>query len=159
MTKQSHAEFLNEYLKDPGDPFWVMPIMLEASKYLRAPLRFGVGSPHPNGKRYSVASDDGQEVSIVIDATGKVIERTYKDRGDVHRDDVIKAVRGWMKAVDQAHSGGRPKGRSEQTAREYKALYSQFVKSGLSERDFCEKYGVKRAKLQRAKRSAAKRFD
>lgn len=107
---------------------------------------------HPAGMRYTIEFANGQSVSVVIsNTTDEVIERTYTDRGDIHADEVMRCLRGWVKSVKQAQHGGRPKGTGKPKY-DPAGLLKQLAKSGLSERDFEREFGKSRSTIRRAKR-------
>ena len=57
-----------------------------------------------------------------------------------------------LQVYDKQWGGGRPKqdSVSKKKSEEYASIYRSFMKSGLSQRQFCAEYGIARSKLQRA---------
>lgn len=103
------------------------------------------------GTRYTIEFANGQSVSVVIsNATGKPIERTYTDWGDIHADKIMPALRGWVKAIDQAQRGGRAHGMSKTTQERYDRLWQSWQLSrGMTEDQFCDKSKITRRTLDR----------
>jgi hypothetical protein len=61
------------------------------------------------GIEFTLAFPSGQKISMNLSRDGEVIERTYVDRGNIHTDAVVKFIRGWQKAIEQAQHGGSHK--------------------------------------------------
>lgn len=59
------------------------------------------------GMRWSLEFPNGQTIAVVISIDGSLLERTYKDQGDIHINEVVKFLRGWQKSIKQAQRGGR----------------------------------------------------
>lgn len=106
---------------------------------------------NPIGRKYTVELWlSGQQLSVVIDRSGKVIQRSYTDRGDIHADKVMKTLRGWIKSIEQAQRGARPKGMSEATQRRYDLLWQSWrLAKGMTEDQFCKKANINRRTLDR----------
>lgn len=106
---------------------------------------------NPIGLEFTIENHfTGQQWSLVIDHDGVPIKRSYSDRGDIHADMLVKGLRGWLKGIDQARNGGRPKG-SGTPKQDYTAILKQLAKSGLSEREFERETGISRSTIRRAK--------
>jgi hypothetical protein len=102
------------------------------------------------GTRWTIQFQGGPSISTVISNSGQVIERTYMDQGNLHFDDVVKIMRGWQKAIEQAQHGGRPTGMSEATQERYRKIYADYRMYTGTEDQFCAKAQIKRRTLDRA---------
>lgn len=155
MAKTNLAKAVSDFARAPNDLRSHLAIEAALKEaYPRETLEGGKFREKlcPAGMRYTIEFANGQSVSVVIsDMTDKVIERAYTDRGDIHADEVVRCLRGWVKSIEQAQRGGRRKtGTSKATQEKYDRLWQSWQLSrGMTEDQFCEKNNITRRTLDR----------
>lgn len=156
MAKTTLAKATSDFAEAPNDLRSHLAIEAALKEaYAREILEGGKFRErlHPAGMRYTIEFANGQSASVVIsNTTGKVIERTYADRGDIHADEVVRCLRGWVKSVEQAQRGGRKKtGMSKATQDRYRRIYNNYLAYSGTEDQYCkQKAKITRRTLDRA---------
>ncbi len=100
--------------------------------------------------RYSFIFPTRQVLQVLVGSDGRVLERSYSDKGDIHFDDVLEVIGGWPKAIGQVQRGGRPKGMSKATQARYDKIWAAWQSDrSLSEKEFCRRAKITRRTLDR----------
>jgi hypothetical protein len=116
-----------DWMADVRDEYKPVSVSISAYPKLEAPVPEGW---QPEGKRHRIELATGQQIWMVVDNEGLLLERGYSDRGDVHFKDVEAVIRRWYKTVRQSGPPTGTKQREQQRIhKRYLAIkrYSSFL--------------------------------